>query len=1023
MGTLFSGVGLVSGIDFSTIVNQLIAIEARPRDLLMRRIAELDAQRTAFLDISARILAMQSRISSLAEVTAFRAARATSSNSSVLTATVGQDVSSGSYSFTVRRLASTHQLISDGFRSRDAVLPSGTITIESAAARVDRATLLDELNGHAGVQRGRFRVIDGDGESAAIDLREAQTLADVVQAINEAGTAVTARIEGDRLVLADSTGRTFRVREEDGGHTAADLGFKPGNTSGTDEIVGAPIAYLSGATPLEALNDGNGVRRAAGGGDFHVSAAVEFDVDLSGILADSVRLERLNDGNGVRLGRIRITNRAGRTTEVDLSGLRTIGEVRQAINASGAGVTVTAASSRLVLADETEGAGTLKVEDLDGGAAAAGLGIAGSSTAGKINGRDVLRIDSLADVLAAVNFATGNELDGARAVEARISADGKRIEIVDLIGGTNELVLETRNDSHALLDLGLTPGSYGSGGATASGRRIASGLDTALLSTLNGGAGFAVRDGSGGTAILRITDATGRQADVDLGAAETLADVVSAIRAANLSIEVGTDANGTRLAIRNAEGVSGNISIEDAGAVDFAAQIGIAGANQDGTGIRSVNLQRQYVSETTRLEDLNAGLGVARGSIRIRDSAGGSATVDLARSDIRTLGDVIEAINDALPGKVRAAINDTGDGLLLEDLAGGTGRLTVEESGSSTARDLNILGEATDGRIDGSFELSLELSGAETLETVASRINELSRLARADVFNDGSAVNPYRLSVGSRAAGQRGELLIDAGGMGLEFATLSRATDALVIVGSQGGGGFAVRSSSNTIQDVVPGLTLNLVGADDEPVTVTVDRNFDAVVATIEGLVSDYNALMKRIADLTKYDEQTQTRGVLLGDGTAQAVQTRMTRIFTRTLTGSGGEIRRLSDIGIRMGEGAQLVFDRDKFVAALENQREDVERFFATDGTGLADVMKEALEALAGSDGLIKRQEQALNDQKGLFSERITFLNELLERKRQRLTDDFLRMERALAALQSQQASLASLAALAQAGRTGQDG
>ena len=135
MGTIFSGVGLISGIDIQSLVNQLMAIEARPRDLILQRAGRIDAQRTAFLDISARITALLGNVRSLTDRSFFEATRSTSSNPDALTAIAGAGTTPGSYNFIVRSLATSHQLVSRGFHARDVGLTPGTFTIESAKAR------------------------------------------------------------------------------------------------------------------------------------------------------------------------------------------------------------------------------------------------------------------------------------------------------------------------------------------------------------------------------------------------------------------------------------------------------------------------------------------------------------------------------------------------------------------------------------------------------------------------------------------------------------------------------------------------------------------------------------------------------------------------------------------------------------------------------------------------------------------------------------------------------------------------
>ena len=52
--------------------------------------------------------------------------------------------------------------------------------------------------------------------------------------------------------------------------------------------------------------------------------------------------------------------------------------------------------------------------------------------------------------------------------------------------------------------------------------------------------------------------------------------------------------------------------------------------------------------------------------------------------EAKTVGDVIDRINASTSGKVEARINDTGDGILLVDKAGGSGTLSVSEVGTGT---------------------------------------------------------------------------------------------------------------------------------------------------------------------------------------------------------------------------------------------------------------------------------------------------------------------------------------------------
>lgn len=1004
MGTLFSGVGLVSGLNIQQIVEQLIAVEARPRDQLLTRLRSIDAQRTAYTDISARISALLGRVNSLGRRDAFLATRAGSSDSDVLSATASSTAQPGSYTFTVRGLAAAHQLVSRGFSGPDAGLSPGTLTIESARARVDRRTLLNELNGHTGVQRGSFQIIDSTGRSATIDIADAVTLDDVVQRINDAEVGVRAEIRNDALVLTDEAGGQIRVREVEGGHTAADLGFGAGRTSGNGTLVGAELMRLGRQTGLDALNDGLGLRRAAAGGDFRItdSAGGEIVVDLSEILQSDTRLERLNHANGVRLGTIRVTNRAGRVTDIDLTGAQTAGDIKQRIESANAGLSVVISGGRFVISDTTTATTSdLIVEDVSGGTAARDLGIAGRASSTTLNGRQVLRVDTMADVLAAINYGRGN----LGQVTAAISSDdGRSIVLTDSGGGTmGRTVLTALNGSRALADLGLQEGAFDAEEPII-GRRILGGVDTVLLQTLNGGRGIA---GS----VIRVA-AGGASAEIDLTGAETLRDVIDAINGASessaLGIRAGYDPTGTRLLITSENDSAGEITISDVTG-EMAAQLGLA---QSGTRIRGENLQRQYVNERTRLADLNAGRGVQLGRLKITNSGGRSASIDLATGTLITLQDVIDRINAASLG-VRAEINATGDGLQLVDTAGGNLDLKVEEEGGRVARDLNLLGQRQ-GTIDGSFEMRLDIGAGDTLADIRNRINQASGLASASVVSDGTPTNPYRLSLTARQSGTAGELIVDGEALGLTFSTLSQARDARVLIGDGSTGGLLVTSSTNTITNIVEGVTLNLSGVSEQAVTVTVDRDTAAMVDTVKGLVSDFNSLLDRIKDLGAYDAESESRGPLQGDATLRTIESRLFRAVTGTLPGLSGNIRRLSQIGVRLDDKSRLALDEERFRQAYEDDPEAVTNFFTTAANGLAARMKSQLEALTQSDGMIPRRNKALENQKDLLSERVGQLNELLERRRTRLTRQFLAMEQALSGMQSQSAALGSIGALA---------
>jgi flagellar hook-associated protein 2 len=115
MGTISTGVGLISGINTANLIDQLIALEARGKTTLENRLALIQGQRSAMLDINARLLNLKGSARGLRLDKVFQSALATSSNPEVLTASATGNVQPGTYSFRVKQVVSNSQKVTRGF--------------------------------------------------------------------------------------------------------------------------------------------------------------------------------------------------------------------------------------------------------------------------------------------------------------------------------------------------------------------------------------------------------------------------------------------------------------------------------------------------------------------------------------------------------------------------------------------------------------------------------------------------------------------------------------------------------------------------------------------------------------------------------------------------------------------------------------------------------------------------------------------------------------------------------------------
>jgi len=236
MGSISSGVGLVSGINSGQIIDQLISLDARPRTQLLGRIENNRRIKLAYADLQARLSGLQTSANTLVRPSTFLASTGTSSNADVLTASVSPSAAAGSYQFTVARTVTSQSLVSTGLADANAFLRAGTIRVGLGGGEVTSSQNLADLNSGAGVRRGQFRIVDRSGASTVVDTAGTVNLDDVIKRINTApNLQVRASLGDSGLVLTDTSGGTgtLRIDEVGGGNAAGDLGLRGTATGNT----------------------------------------------------------------------------------------------------------------------------------------------------------------------------------------------------------------------------------------------------------------------------------------------------------------------------------------------------------------------------------------------------------------------------------------------------------------------------------------------------------------------------------------------------------------------------------------------------------------------------------------------------------------------------------------------------------------------------------------------------------------------------------------------------------------------
>ncbi|MDR2444590.1 MAG: flagellar filament capping protein FliD [Spirochaetaceae bacterium] len=262
-----------------------------------------------------------------------------------------------------------------------------------------------------------------------------------------------------------------------------------------------------------------------------------------------------------------------------------------------------------------------------------------------------------------------------------------------------------------------------------------------------------------------------------------------------------------------------------------------------------------------------------------------------------------------------------------------------------------------------------------------------------------------------------------AGGDVRPLNPVSNARDAIVLMD-----GIEIQRPSNTIDDLVPGITLNARAAGETPVTLDVEADTEAVKDAVITLVGNYNRLMAELNVLTRNDEsvireltylteeeQNELRGrlgVFSADNDLVRFRGRLQQIMTSPYTDAAGQEHLLSSFGImtdaRRGGGydptkmrGYLEINESALDEALRTNMDEMKQLFGRDSdgdliidTGLAYTLNQTLQPYVELGGIIATKTDGIDSRISANDRRIDTLDRQLTIKEQTLKAQYSELE-----------------------------
>lgn len=278
----------------------------------------------------------------------------------------------------------------------------------------------------------------------------------------------------------------------------------------------------------------------------------------------------------------------------------------------------------------------------------------------------------------------------------------------------------------------------------------------------------------------------------------------------------------------------------------------------------------------------------------------------------------------------------------------------------------------------GSTPVTIDVAATDTLAGIRDKINATNSGVKASIITDSSgsrlvmqsattgAINGFRVTAADAGDGNN---LDDAGLSALAYdpgsatagTNLSQpATDAEATINN-----VPIKSATNTLSEVVSGLTITLSKVTTNPptittgpISVTVSQDTATITKAITDFATAYSSMATLVKGSTKYDEGSKTAGALQGDSGALSVQNQL-RSLLGSSSNASSTFGTLSSIGLEIQTDGTVKVNSTKLTSALGNLAEVKKLFSNSDSAdatkdGIMTRLRVMSDNLLGSEGIL---------------------------------------------------------------------
>lgn len=241
-----TSLGIGSGADLSSLVNQLVAVERQPLNQMRSAASGLQTQVSSYGKLSSQLSALQTAANKLNDASLWTQSSARSSDDTAVSVVGGSSAAAGNYSVSVSRLATSQTVVSG------AALPSASVPVGSGTLRLDLGRWEPAAPVPDGQMQPSMNFVPQVGRSVTIEVTDSDDLGSLRDKINSSNAGVTASL------VTDSSGVRLALRSTDTGVEngfriqAADNDGTPVNNEGLSRFAYDPE---QGSTAMESRQE------------------------------------------------------------------------------------------------------------------------------------------------------------------------------------------------------------------------------------------------------------------------------------------------------------------------------------------------------------------------------------------------------------------------------------------------------------------------------------------------------------------------------------------------------------------------------------------------------------------------------------------------------------------------------------------------------------------------------------------------------------------------------------------------